>query len=182
MAKVIIEKVNTQELDVVGKTIDSATYSGDVGSRNKIKRAFITEADVEDNMTVRGEGKDTIIKKASKTEKVEVSVQLLNAEKLDDGKSLATAVLKDVWTADSKENEGMVDVYVKSGTNCQALSEILDIASNLADTATGARALGKWYPVNQDGKRLVIRIISDIDKKGKVSQDGCGCCEEDCCD
>ena len=184
--KVVVEKVNTTTVNVIGKTYDSATYSGDVNSREKIKgQTFITTDDVEDNMTVRGEGKDSIIRKVEAVEKAEVGIQLLNAESLKDGKSLATAILKKVWKAKGKEND-MDEIFVMRGTNESALGEIRNIACALAHTETGARALGKWYPT-VDGKRVLIRLVSGIDKVGKIERQvverepEC-CCDECCCD
>ena len=64
MAKLIVEKVNTDSREVLGKTCDSSTYSGDTGSREKIKgQTYITTEDVDDNMTVRGDGEDNLIRK-----------------------------------------------------------------------------------------------------------------------
>lgn len=186
--KVVVEKVNTTTVNVIGKTFDSATYSGDVNSREKIKgQTFITTDNVEDNMTVRGEGKDSIIRKVEEVEKVEVGVQLLNAEALKDGKSLATAILRKVWKAKGVEND-LDEYFVMKGTNQEALGEILNISCALAHTETGARALGKWYPT-VDGKRVLIRLVSGIDKVGKIERqvverepecpcDEC-CCEDD---
>lgn len=166
--KVIVEKVNTNSVNVIGKTYDSATYSGDVNSREKIKgQTFITLDDVEDNLTVRGEGKDSIVRKVAEVEKAEIGVQLLNAESLADGKSLATAILKKVWKAKGKEND-MDEIFVMKGTNCDALGEILNIACALGDTDTGARALGKWYPT-LGGKRVLIRLVAPIEKHGKIT-------------
>ena len=189
--KVVVEKVNTTTVNVIGKTFDSATYSGDVNSREKIKgQTFITTDDVEDNMTVRGEGKDSIIRKVEAVEKVEVGIQLLNAEDLKDGKSLATAILKKVWKAKGKENEDLDEIFVMRGTNESALGEIRNIACALAHTETGARALGKWYPVIE-GKRVIIRLIGEIEKTGKIERpvverepeyDDCCCDDCDDCD
>jgi len=187
--KVVVEKVNTVTVNVIGKTYDSATYSGDVNSREKIRgQTFITADDVEDNMTVRGEGKDSIIRKVEPVEKAEVFIQLLNAESLKDGKSLASAILKKVWKAKGVEND-MDEIFVMRGTNQNALGEVLNIASALAHTETGARALGKWYPV-VDGKRVLIRLVAEIEKTGKIERQvverepetcDCGCCDG-CCD
>lgn len=175
--KVVIEKVNNASVEVIGKTYDSKSFSGDVNSRNKIiGQSFITTDDVDENMTVRGEGKDTLIRKVEKVEKVEVSIQLLNAESVDGSRSLATAILKDVWTAKGVEND-LYEVFVMDGTNSEALSEIREIASAMACTEVGSRALGKWYPV-ANGKRIIIRMIRPITKTGQiVAARDCG----DCC-
>ena len=188
--KVVVEKVNTTTVNVIGKTFDSVTYSGDVNSREKIKgQTFITLDDVDDNMTVRGEGKDSIIRKVEAVDKVEVGVQLLNAEALKDGKSLATAILKKVWKAKGKEND-LDEIFVMRGTNMDALGDLRNIACALAHTETGARALGKWYPV-VDGKRAIIRLVAEIEKTGMIERpvvarepETCPCCGEDpcCCD
>jgi len=182
--KVVIEKVNTATVNVIGKTFDSATYSGDVNSREKIKgQTFITLDDVDDNMTVRGEGKDSIIRKVEEVDKVEVGAQLLNAESLADGKSLATAILKKVWKAKGKEND-LDEIFVMRGTNESALGDLLNIAHALSHTETGARALGKWYPV-VGGKRIIIRLIGEIEKTGKIErpvverEPECECCDDD---
>lgn len=167
--KVVIEKVNTNTVDVIGKTYDSCTYSGDPMSRDKVSgQTFITTDDVGESMTVRGEGKDTIIKKVESAEKVEIGIALVNAESLDDGKSLATAILKGVWTA--KGSDGKLDeVYVMCGTNVDALGEIVSIAGKMARTPTGDRANGKWYPFDKaTGKRVLIRMVGEIDKNGKI--------------
>jgi len=184
--KVVVEKVNTVTVNVIGKTYDSATYSGDVNSREKIKgQTFITTDDVEDNMTVRGEGKDSIIRKVEEVEKVEVGVQLLNAEDLKDGKSLATTFLRKVWKAKGVEND-LDEYFVMRGTNESALGDLLNIACALAHTETGARALGKWYPT-VDGKRVLIRLVAGIEKHGKIEssvaerEPECPC-DECCCD
>ena len=66
--------MNTDSREVIGKTCDSATFSGDVGSREKIKgQTYITTEDVDDNMTVRGDGNDNLIRKVEKAEKIEVA-------------------------------------------------------------------------------------------------------------
>lgn len=166
---VVIEKINNNKIEIIGKTYDSACYSGDVGSREKIKgQTFVTEADVEEGMTVRGEGKDTPIRKVEKLEKAEIFVQLLNAESLSDGKSLASTILRDVWTAKGVENKELNEIFVMKGTNCKALSELLDISACMADTATGARAMGKWYPT-MNGKRVIIRLIAPVNEKGVIT-------------
>lgn len=170
--KVIIEKVNTNSVEIIGKTFDSVTYSGDKNSRNLIKgQTFITLDDVEDNMTVRGEGKDTLIRKVEKLEKAEIKVQLLNAENLNDGASLATAILKNVYIAKGKEND-MKEIFVMAGTNDAALNEIKNMALLLGETDTGARAMGKWYP-SLNGSRVIIRLCKKINNKGKIVESGC---------
>lgn len=166
MAKLVIEKINTNTIEVLGKTVDSATYSGDAGSRNAIKRAYVTLDDVEDNMTVRG-ADDTIIRKVEKLDKAEIGVSLVNAENISDGKSLATAILKDVYAANGVEND-MTEIFVMRGTNETALGEISEIAYALAGTDTGRRALGKWYPTS-NGKRVIIRVIAPVNNSGKVA-------------
>ena len=177
---VVIEKVNNKKVNVIGKTFDSASYSGDVGSRNKIVgQTFITTDDVEDNMTVRGEGHDTLIRKVEAVEKAEVFVQLLNAEGLPEGKSLASAILKGVWKARGIEND-LEEIFVMAGTaNDRALCEIIDIARSMAQTEMGRRAMGKWYPM-VDGRRVIIRLINTIDKKGRITEHP-GCCDCDEC-
>ena len=72
-----------------------------------------------------------------------------------------------------------------------ALGEIRNIACALSHTETGARALGKWYPV-VDGKRVIIRLVAEIEKCGRIERpvverepeccdcDPCG--DEDDCD
>ena len=173
MAKLIVEKVNTNTVEVIGKTCDSSTYSGDTGSREKIKgQTYITTEDVDDNMTVRGDGDDNLIRKVEKVEKLEVAIQLLNAESIAEGKSLATAILRDVYTSKGKENAEMTEVFVKAGSNCDQLNEILSIAAKLARTELGDRANGKWYPINKaDGKRIIIRLFGEVDGKGKIVRD-----------
>lgn len=172
MAKLIVEKVNTNTVEVIGKTTDSSTYSGDASSREKIKgRIYLTEEYVEDNMTVRGDGEDNLIRKVTKVDKMELRVQLLNAESLDDGKSLATAILRDVHTSAGKENADMIEVFVKEGTNADQLNEILSLAAKMARTPTGDRANGKWYPATKEGKRVIIRLYGEVDAKGKVVRD-----------
>jgi len=164
---VVIEKVNNKKVNVIGKTFDSASYSGDVGSRNKIVgQTFITTDDVEDNMTVRGEGHDTLIRKVEAVEKAEVFIQLLNAERLPEGKSLASAILKGVWKARGIEND-LEEIFVMAGTNGSALCEIIDIARSMTQTEIGRRALGKWYPM-VDGRRVIIRLVNTIDEKGHI--------------
>ena len=173
MAKLIVEKVNTDSREVIGKTCDSSTFSGDVGSREKIKgQTYLTTEDVDDNMTVRGDGNDNLIRKVEKAEKIEVAIQLLNAETIAEGKSLATAILRNVYTSPAKENDGMVEVFVKAGSNCDQLNEILSIAAKLARTELGDRGNGKWYPINKaDGKRIIIRLFGEVDSKGKIVRD-----------
>ena len=175
MTSVVIEKVNNKKINVIGKTFDSCTYSGYVGSRNKIVgQTLITTEDVEDNMTVRGEGKDTLIRKVEAVEKVEVFIQLLNAETLPDGKSLASAIFKNVWKAPGVENN-LDEIFVMVGTNDDALCDIRRIANSMASTELGHRAMGKWYP-SVDGKRVIIRLINTVDKSGHISNgDGCDC-------
>jgi hypothetical protein len=170
--KVIVEKINTDTVEIIGKTFDSATYSGDVNSREKIVgQTFITADDVGDNMTVRGEGNDTPIRKVEAVDKVEVRVQLLNAESLDDGKSLASVFLRGVWKAKGIENPDMDEIFVMYGTNEDALAELRHISIAMGATTTGARTLGKWYPA-VDGKRVIIRMVGGINKSGKINQAG----------
>ena len=172
MTNVVIEKINTTTANIIGKTFDSASYSGDAGSREKIKgQTFITTDDIKDSMTVRGEGNDTPIRKVEAVEKIELRVQLLNAESLDDGKSLASVFLREVWKAKGVENPELDEIFVMtSGENGNALSELIGIASSMARTTTGARAMGKWYPATMDGKRVIIRLIAPINKNGKIDQ------------
>ena len=188
--KVVVEKVNNNVVEVLGKTYDSVTFSGDVNSREKVKRALITLEDVDEGMTVRGEGRDTLIRKVKAENKVELRVQLLNAEGIDDGKSLASVFVKGVWTADDAENPGMIDVFVaESDENVAALNQLRNIAKALAETPTGLRALGKWYPV-VDGKRVIIRLVAEIEKTGRIERPvvslepecGCDCGCDDCGD
>lgn len=179
MAKLIIEKINTNSIEVIGKTCDSCTYSGDAGSREKIKgQTYLTLDDVDADMTVRGDGKDNLIRKVEKVEKIELGIQILNAESLDDGKSLATAILRDVYTSKGKENPELDEIFVKKGTNCAQLNELLSIAAKMARTPTGDRANGKWYPATKDGKRVIIRIYGEVDGKGHICDDCC-CDDED---
>lgn len=173
MTNVVIEKINTTTANIIGKTFDSTSYSGDAGSREKIKgQTFITSDDIKDGMTVRGEGNDTPIRKVEAVEKIELRVQLLNAESLDDGKSLATVFLRGVWKAKGVENPELDEIFVMAGSNDAALSELNSIALALSRTPTGARALGKWYPATMDGKRVIIRVIGPINKNGKIDQKG----------
>lgn len=169
MTSVVIEKINNNRVNVIGKTFDSRSYSGDAGSREKIKgQTFITTDDITEGMTVRGEGKDTPIRKVEPCSKQEVFIQLLNAENLDDGKSLASAILKNVWTAKGVENPEMTEIFVMNdGENLGPLCEICNIARSMAGTDTGSRAMGKWYPV-VDEKRVIIRLIAPVDKSGRI--------------
>lgn len=170
MANVVIEKINTATAEIIGKTYDSSNFSGDICSREKIKgQTFITTDDVKDGMTVRGEGNDTPIRKVSAVEKIELRVQLLNAESLEDGKSLATVFLRGVWTAKGVENPELDEIFVMRGTNDCALDGLINIANAMGRTPTGARAMGKWYPATADGgKRVIIRLVGPINKSGKI--------------
>lgn len=180
MAKLIIEKVNTNSVEVIGKTCDSFTFSGDVGSREKIKgQTYLTVDDVDDNMTVRGDNKDNLIRKVTKVDKVELGVQLLNAESIGDGKSLATVILRDVYTSKGRENPDLDEIFVKSDTNTVQLGELLGIADKMARTPTGDRAGGKWYPIKKNGGRVIIRIYDTVNNKGRIC-DGCCDSKESC--
>lgn len=177
MAKLIVEKINTNTVDILGKTFDSCTYSGDVGSREKIKgQTYLTLDDVDGDLTVRNDRSGNLIRKVEKLEKAEVSVQLLNAEDIDEGKSLATVILRDVYTAEAKENKGLKEIFVMAGTNCDRLSELINLAAKMARTPVGERANGKWYP-SVDGKRVIIRIFNNVNSEGKISGGDCDCNE-----
>lgn len=171
MAKCIIEKVNTTTAEIIGKTYDSSSYSGDVGSRAKIHgQTFITEDEIEGEMTVRGDEKDNRIVTVAKAEKVEIAIQLLNAESLADGRSLATTFLKDVWVKKA-EKDGLDEIFVLRGTNDSELCELSTLAAKMAATETGARALGKWYPMDvATKKRVLIRLCAPVNEKGKITQ------------
>lgn len=169
MTTVVIEKINNNKVDIIGKTFNSVDYSGDVGSRERISgQTFITTNDIKEGMTIRGDGRDTPIRKVEPMEKAEVFIQLLNAESIEGSKSLASAILKGVWTAKGVENPELSEIFVMDdGSNTEALREIKSIANAMARTELGMRAMGKWYPV-VDGKRVIIRIIAEIDKGGNI--------------
>lgn len=154
------EKPVYEEVELVGKTIDSVTGTID---RKAIGRSLITEqAGFEDrHVAVGGDGSTIRTVEKIGDGGVELFVELVGGIR-----SLASKKVFAGWTAKNRENADVVDVYVDcASTDAAKAAGLEGIAERMC--AAHPECDGQWKIVDKDGGRVFVRVVdAEIDGHG----------------
>ena len=164
MAKIKYTAVpNYPEVELVGKTTNGSVF-GTV-ARREVGRCFITEEAgfdpaTEKRMMVGGD-ENVLIQTVEKVDTATVLVKLAG-----DVKSAADFRFFGAYVAANRENEGVIDLFVK---NCAEVDEVVKCAKAMC--ALHPESSDRWEVVcKETGKRVFIRIYADVNDSGKIAE------------
>lgn len=151
----VMEKPQYPEIEIIAKTVESECGTID---RKSIGRCLLTTEVVDKEYQVVG-GDDTLVKSVKEAEEIEVRVEFVGGVK-----SLASFKFFKHYTAENKENSGIIDIYTDEGDK---LERIRECAARMAEAHPECD--GQWKIVDNKGTRVFIRIICKYLKaNGKI--------------
>jgi len=160
-----MEKPTYPEVEVIGKTVESATGTID---RRKFGRLLITEeagfgTDGDKKNRVVLNGDDATIQTVEKVAEIEVIVKLV-----DDSKSAASFTFFDAFKAKNAENPDILDIFTVDGDK---IERAVACAERMCEANPGCDDQYKFVDKATGTRVFLRRFEKNLTENGKVARD-----------